>query len=368
MKVSVINNKNTEGQKPSIILEPEDFCIKEQKIKKMKIAIVGASGAVGQEFLRVLDEQNFPISELLLFGSKRSAGKTYTFRGKEIVVKELQHNDDFKGVDIAFTSAGAGTSKEFAETITKHGTIMIDNSSAFRMDEDVPLVVPEVNGYDAFNTPRNIIANPNCTTIQMVVALKPLNDISKIKRVHVATYQAASGAGAVAMDELVEQYKEIEAGKEPTVNKFAYQLAYNLIPHIDVFQDNDYTKEEMKMFYETRKIMHEPEICVSATCVRVPVLRAHSEAIWIETERPITPEEAREAFSKAEGVVLVDEPAEKKYPMPLYVANQDPVYVGRIRKDLANENGLTFWLVGDQIKKGAALNAVQIAQYMLKHK
>ena len=368
MKVSVINNKNTEGQKPSIILEPEDFCIKEQKIKKMKIAIVGASGAVGQECLRVLDEQNFPISELLLFGSKRSAGNTYTFRGKEIVVKELQHNDDFKGVDIAVTSTGAGTSKEFAETITKHGTIMIDNSSAFRMDEDVPLVVPEVNGNDAFNTPRNIIANPNCTTIQMVVALKPLNDISKIKRVHVATYQAASGAGAVAMDELVEQYKEIEAGKEPTVNKFAYQLAYNLIPHIDVFQDNDYTKEEMKMFYETRKIMHEPEICVSATCVRVPVLRAHSEAIWIETERPITPEEAREAFSKAEGVVLVDEPAEKKYPMPLYVANQDPVYVGRIRKDLANENGLTFWLVGDQIKKGAALNAVQIAQYMLKHK
>lgn len=368
MKISIINNKNAEGQKPSIILEPEDFCIKEQKIKKMKIAIVGASGAVGQEFLRVLDEQNFPISELLLFGSKRSAGKTYTFRGKEIVVKELQHNDDFKGVDIAFTSAGAGTSKEFAETIIKHGTIMIDNSSAFRMDEDVPLVVPEVNGNDAFNTPRKIIANPNCTTIQMVVALKPLNDISKIKRVHVATYQAASGAGAVAMDELVEQYKEIEAGKEPTVNKFAYQLAYNLIPHIDVFQDNDYTKEEMKMFYETRKIMHEPEICVSATCVRVPVLRAHSEAIWIETERPITPEEAREAFSKAEGVVLVDEPAEKKYPMPLFVANQDPVYVGRIRKDLANENGLTFWLVGDQIKKGAALNAVQIAQYMLKHK
>ena len=334
----------------------------------MKVAIVGASGAVGQEFLRVLDEQNFPISELLLFGSKRSAGTTYTFRGKEITVKELQHNDDFKGVDIAFTSAGAGTSKEFAETITKHGAIMIDNSSAFRMDEDVPLVVPEVNGEDAFNTPRNIIANPNCTTIQMVVALKPLNDISKIKRVHVATYQAASGAGAVAMDELVEQYKEIAEGKEPTVNKFAYQLAYNLIPHIDVFQDNDYTKEEMKMFHETRKIMHEPEISVSATCVRVPVLRAHSEAIWIETEQPITPEQAREAFNKAEGVVLVDNPAEKEYPMPLFVANQDPVYVGRIRKDLANENGLTFWLVGDQIKKGAALNAVQIAQYMIKHK
>ena len=356
------------GQKPVKILEPQDFIQYEQRLRLMKVAIVGASGAVGQEFLRVLDEQNFPISELLLFGSKRSAGTTYTFRGKEITVKELQHNDDFKGVDIAFTSAGAGTSKEFAETITKHGAIMIDNSSAFRMDEDVPLVVPEVNGEDAFNTPRNIIANPNCTTIQMVVALKPLNDISKIKRVHVATYQAASGAGAVAMDELVEQYKEIAEGKEPTVNKFAYQLAYNLIPHIDVFQDNDYTKEEMKMFHETRKIMHEPEISVSATCVRVPVLRAHSEAIWIETEQPITPEQAREAFSKAEGVVLVDNPAEKEYPMPLFVANQDPVYVGRIRKDLANENGLTFWLVGDQIKKGAALNAVQIAQYMIKHK
>ena len=368
MKICLAGVNNQMGQKPVKILEPQDFIQYEQRLRLMKVAIVGASGAVGQEFLRVLDEQNLPISELLLFGSKRSAGTTYTFRGKEITVKELQHNDDFKGVDIAFTSAGAGTSKEFAETITKHGAIMIDNSSAFRMDEDVPLVVPEVNGEDAFNTPRNIIANPNCTTIQMVVALKPLNDISKIKRVHVATYQAASGAGAVAMDELVEQYKEIAEGKEPTVNKFAYQLAYNLIPHIDVFQDNDYTKEEMKMFHETRKIMHEPEISVSATCVRVPVLRAHSEAIWIETEQPITPEQAREAFSKAEGVVLVDNPAEKEYPMPLFVANQDPVYVGRIRKDLANENGLTFWLVGDQIKKGAALNAVQIAQYMIKHK
>ena len=368
MKICLAGVNNQMGQKPVKILEPQDFIQYEQRLRLMKVAIVGASGAVGQEFLRVLDEQNFPISELLLFGSKRSAGTTYTFRGKEITVKELQHNDDFKGVDIAFTSAGAGTSKEFAETITKHGAIMIDNSSAFRMDEDVPLVVPEVNGEDAFNTPRNIIANPNCTTIQMVVALKPLNDISKIKRVHVATYQAASGAGAVAMDELVEQYKEIAEGKEPTVNKFAYQLAYNLIPHIDVFQDNDYTKEEMKMFHETRKIMHEPEISVSATCVRVPVLRAHSEAIWIETEQPITPEQAREAFNKAEGVVLVDNPAEKEYPMPLFVANQDPVYVGRIRKDLANENGLTFCLVGDQIKKGAALNAVQIAQYMIKHK
>ena len=334
----------------------------------MKVAIVGASGAVGQEFLRVLDEQNFPIDELYLFGSKRSAGSSYTFRGKEITVKELQHNDDFKGIDIAFTSAGAGTSKEFAETITKHGTLMIDNSSAFRMDDDVPLVVPEVNGDDAFNTPRNIIANPNCTTIQMVVALKPINDLSKIKRVHVATYQAASGAGAQAMAELKQQYAEIAEGKEPTVEKFAYQLAYNVIPHIDVFQDNDYTKEEMKMFNETRKIMHEPEIRVSAMCVRVPVIRAHSEAVWVETERPISVAEAREAFAQAEGLVVIDNPEEKQYPMPLFTSGKDPVFVGRIRKDLANENVLTFWVVGDQIKKGAALNAVQIAQYMLAHK
>lgn len=334
----------------------------------MKVAIVGASGAVGQEFLRVLEEQNFPVDELLLFGSQRSAGRTYNFRGKDITVKLLQHNDDFKGVDIAFTSAGAGTSKEFADTITKHGAIMIDNSSAFRMDEDVPLVVPEVNGDDAFNTPRNIIANPNCTTIQMVVALKPINELSPIRRVHVATYQAASGAGAAAMAELEKQYSELAAGEKPTVEKFAYQLAYNVIPHIDVFQDNDYTKEEMKMYHETKKIMHAPKLDVSAMCVRVPVMRAHSEAIWVETESPISPEDARKAFASSEGVVVVDNPQQKEYPMPLFVAGKDPVFVGRIRKDLTNDNGLSFWIVGDQIKKGAALNAVQIAQYLIKHK
>ena len=333
----------------------------------MKVAIVGVSGAVGQEFLRVLDEQNFPIDELLLFGSERSAGKTYEFRGQKHTVRLLQHNDDFKGVDFAFVSAGAGVSREFAETITKHGAIMIDNSSAFRMDKDVPLVVPEVNGEDAFDTPRGIIANPNCTTAIMVVALTPHNDISPIKRVHVATYQAASGAGAVAMAELEKQYAELAEGKEPTVEKFAYQLAYNLIPHIDVFLDNDYTKEEMKMYNETKKIMHAPGLEVSATCIRVPVMRAHSEAVWVETERPISVEEARNAFEHAEGLVVIDEPAAKKYPMPLDAAGKDPVYAGRLRKDIANPNGLTFWLVGDQIKKGAALNAVQIAQYMLAH-
>lgn len=331
----------------------------------MKVAIVGASGAVGQEFLRVLEERNFPIDELVLFGSPRSAGTKYAFRGKEYEVKLLQHNDDFKGVDIAFTSAGAGTSKEYAETITKYGAVMIDNSSAFRMDNDVPLVVPEVNAEDALERPRGIIANPNCTTIQMVVALKAIEKLSHIKRVRVSTYQAASGAGAAAMAELHEQYRQILAGEPVTVEKFAYQLAYNVIPQIDVFMDNGYTKEEMKMFNETRKIMHS-DVKTSATCVRVPALRSHSESIWIETERPISVEEARKAFAEGEGLVLMDEPENKVYPMPLFLAGKDPVYVGRIRKDLTDENGLTFWIVGDQIKKGAALNAVQIAEYLIK--
>ncbi len=333
----------------------------------MKVAIVGASGAVGQELLQVLEERNFPIDELLLFGSSRSAGRKYTFRGKEITVKLLQHNDDFKDVDIAFTSAGAGTSKEFAETITKYGTVMIDNSSAFRMDDEVPLVVPEVNPQDALKRPRGIIANPNCTTILLVVALKAIEQLSHIKRAHVSTYQAASGAGAAAMDELYHQYQQVLAGEKPTVEKFAYQLAFNLIPQIDVFTENGYTKEEMKMYNETRKIMHS-DIRVSSTCVRVPALRAHSESVWLETERPLSIEEVREAFSKAEGLVLQDNPAEKDYPMPLFLSGKDPVYVGRIRKDLADENGLTFWIVGDQIKKGAALNAVQIAEYLYQNK
>ncbi|MDE5886994.1 MAG: aspartate-semialdehyde dehydrogenase [Muribaculaceae bacterium] len=333
----------------------------------MNVAIVGASGAVGQELLRVLDEQNFPVDNLRLFGSPRSAGSEYEFRGKKIPVELLSKDSDFSGVDIAFTSAGAGTSKEYAEVITRHGAVMIDNSSAFRMDADVPLVVPEVNGEDALDRPRNIIGNPNCTTIQMVVALKPIHDLSPIKKVHVATYQAASGAGAAAMKELINQYKELADGKEPTIEKFAYQLAFNLIPHVDVFTDNRYTKEEMKMFNETRKIMHSDDIKVSATCVRVPVLRAHSEAIWIETEKPLSLEEVEEAFKKAPGLVVKDNPAEKAYPMPLDITGQDPVYVGRLRKDLADPCGLSFWVVGDQIKKGAALNAVQIAQWLLKN-
>ena len=331
----------------------------------MNVAIVGASGAVGQEFLRVLAEREFPIDNLLLFGSERSAGRKYVFRGKEVEVKLLQHNDDFKDVDIAFTSAGAGTSKEFAADITRFGAVMIDNSSAFRMDEDVPLVVPECNAADALNRPRGIIANPNCTTIMMVVALQAIENLSHIKRVHVASYQAASGAGQAAMDELMEQYRQVLAGEEPTVQKFAYQLAFNVIPQIDVFQENGYTKEEMKMFHETKKIMH-TDCLTSATCVRVPSLRSHSEAIWVETEEPLKVADVRKAVAEGEGLVLMDNPEKKEYPMPLFLAGKDPVYVGRIRKDLANPNGLTLWLVSDQIRKGAALNAVQIAEYLIK--
>jgi len=331
----------------------------------MKVAIVGVSGAVGQEFLNILENKDLPIDELVLFGSHRSAGKKYAFKGTELTVKELKHNDDFKDIDIALTSAGGGTSIEFADTITKHGAIMIDNSSAFRMDKDVPLVVPEVNAEDAKNAPRNIIANPNCTTIQMVVALKALENISHIKRVHVSTYQSASGAGAMGMAELEAQVKEFVEGKELTVEKFAHQLLFNVIPHIDVFQDNGYTKEELKMYNETKKIMHS-DVEVSATTVRVPVMRAHSEAIWAETERPVSPEEFRAECEKFEGIVVVDDPANKKYPLPFDVAGKNEVYVGRIRKDLANENGITFWCVADQIRKGAAYNAVQIAEYLIK--
>lgn len=330
----------------------------------MKVAIVGASGAVGQEFLRVLAERDFPIDELVLFGSERSAGRMYKFRDKEYEVKLLRHGDDFKGVDIAFTSAGAGISKEYAGDITRYGAVMIDNSSAFRMDDDVPLVVPECNAGDALNRPRGIIANPNCTTIMMVVALQPLENLSHIRRIHVASYQSASGAGAAAMAELQQQYGEIIAGQPVTVKKFPHQLAYNVIPQIDVFQPNGYTKEEMKMFNETRKIMHSDVRC-SAMCVRVSSLRAHSESVWIETERPISVEEAQRALAAAPGVTLHDDPANLVYPMPLDTAGKDDIFVGRVRKDLADDCGLTFWLSGDQIRKGAALNAVQIAEYLI---
>ena len=332
----------------------------------MKVAIVGASGAVGQEFLNVLSQRHFPIDELVLFGSERSAGNKYMYEGREYEVQLLRHGDDFKDIDIAFTSAGGSVSREYAEDITRFGCVMIDNSSAFRMDKDVPLVVPECNAEDALVRPRGIIANPNCTTIMMVTAIQPIERLSHIRRIRVASYQSASGAGAAAMAELEQQYKEIVEGSAVTVNKFPHQLAYNVIPQIDVFTDNGYTKEEMKMYNETQKIMHSDVKC-SATCVRVSSLRSHSESIWVETERELDIYEVREAISNAAGLTLQDDPDNFIYPMPLDTAGKDDIYVGRIRKDLAFENGITLWISGDQIRKGAALNAVQIAEYLVKN-
>ena len=331
----------------------------------MRVAIVGSSGAVGQEFLRILAQRNFPMDDQVLFGSERSAGRKYTFRGKEYEVKLLQHNDDFKDIDIAFTSAGAGTSKEFADDITRYGCVMIDNSSAFRMDADVPLVVPECNAQDALVRSRGIIANPNCTTILMVVVLQPIEQLSHIRRIRVSSYQSASGAGAAAMAELEQQYRElIEEGEVKTISKFPHQLAYNVIPQIDKMTENDYTKEEMKMFNETRKIMHS-DVRTSATCVRVSSLRSHSESVWLETEKPLQVADIRKALESAPGVTLVDDPQHYVYPMPIESAGKDDVYVGRIREDLTSDRGLNLWCCGDQVRKGAATNAVQIAELLL---
>lgn len=331
----------------------------------MNIAIIGASGAVGQELLKILQERKFPCDNLRLFGSVRSAGTSYEFNGKTITVEELTPDISFADIDIAFASAGASTSRQFAEQITRHGTILIDNSSAFRMDEDVPLVVPEINPDDALDAlkdgSRHIIANPNCTTIILAVVLQAIEQLSHIKRVHVATYQSASGAGAQAMQELQEQHRQIIQGEQPTVQRFAHQLAYNVIPHIDVFADNGYTKEELKMYHETRKIMHS-DIKVSATCVRVPTLRAHSEAVWCELQHPLDIDIIRQVIAEAPGCELVD-----PYPMPLDRSGLDNVAVGRIRKDLADDHAFSFFCVGDQIRKGAALNAIQIAEYILPH-
>lgn len=333
----------------------------------MNIAIVGASGAVGQELIKLVEERDFPCDTIRLFGSERSAGRSYTVKGRELTVELLEEGDAFRDIDLAFVSAGAGTSKAFASTITKHGALMIDNSSAFRMDEDVPLVVPEVNASAALSTPRRIIANPNCTTIQMVVPLQALERKTHIRRVHVATYQCASGAGASGMAELEQQTHDYAEGKPLEVKKFSHQLLFNLIPHIDVFQENGYTKEEMKMYNETRKIMG-IDIRVSATCVRVPALRAHSEAVWCELEHPMTTEEAQEAFRTGEGCILMDDPAQQVYPMPLDLSGRDEVFVGRVRQDLTDPNGLSFWCVADQIRKGAALNAIQIGEYIIRNK
>ena len=327
------------------------------------VAIMGATGAVGQELLKILEQRNFPLQNLKLLASERSVGREYEFKGEKLKV-ELTCKDAFKNVDLVLSSAGASVSKEFAPIAVDAGAVVVDNTSFFRMDPNVPLVVPEVNPED-IKLHKGIIANPNCTTIMMVVALKPINDLSKITRIHVATYQSASGAGATGMAELKQQYQEIVEGKPVTVKKFAHQLAYNLIPHIDVFTDNGYTKEEMKMFNETRKIMHS-DVRTSATCVRVSSLRSHSESVWFETERPVSVEEIRNALKNAPGVTLKDDPQNYVYPMPLESAGKDNIFVGRIRKDLADDNSNTLWLTGDQIRKGAALNAVQIGEILLK--
>lgn len=330
------------------------------------VAVVGATGQVGRVMRAMLAERDFPARSVRFFSSARSAGTVVDFRGAQVEVEDVA-TADLAGIDVAIFSAGGAASREHAPRFAAAGAVVVDNSSAWRKDPEVPLVVSEVNPHALRERPKGIIANPNCTTIQMVVALQAIERVSHIRRVHVATYQSASGAGAQAMAELERQYADLAEGREPKVEKFAYQLAYNVIPHIDVFTDNDYTKEEMKMYHETRKIMHS-DIEVSATCVRVPVMRAHSESIWLETERPVSPDEARAAFEAAEGIVVMDDPAQKGYPMPLFIAGKDPVYVGRIRRDVTNPNGLAFWCVSDQIRKGAALNAVQIAEWLLKNR
>ena len=326
------------------------------------VAIAGATGAVGTEFLKLLEARDFPMKSLRLLASSRSAGSKLKFRGENLEVEELTPKS-FKGIDIAFFSAGGSRSKEFAPHAVDSGAVVIDNSSAFRMDEKVPLVVPEINPKQAFEH-QGLIANPNCSTIQMVVALNPIHRAANIQRVVVSTYQAVSGAGASAMEELKQQLRAW-ANDEPMKQEvFPTQIAFNLFPHIDVFQDNGYTKEEMKMVHETRKIMNDPNMQISATCVRVPVLRAHSEAVWVETEKPLSESEARELFEKEPGIVVQDERESGGYPTPWHITETQETYVGRIRKDISHPNGLTFWVVADQLYKGAALNAIQIAEVL----
>lgn len=336
------------------------------------VAVAGATGAVGREFLRVLHDLDFPASEVRALASARSAGKELPFDGcgdapaGSLVVREMTP-EEFEGVDIALFSCGSDMSKQMREAVVAAGAVMVDNSSAFRMDDDVPLVVPEVNPEDVA-LHRGVIANPNCSTIQMVAALKPLYDLAPIKRVVVSTYQAASGAGAPAMRELYDQTREFLDGKsddELTVEAFAHRIAFNCIPHIDKFLDDDSTKEEWKMVVETKKIMGDDDIQVAATCVRVPVLRCHGESINVEFTEEVSVEAARAALEAAPGVTVMDDPASSSYPMPGLLAGTDGVFVGRLRRDPSVEHGLAFWNVADQIRKGAALNAVQIAQLLL---
>ncbi len=347
-------------------------------MKKYNVGVVGATGLVGREMVRMLEKQNFPVANLRLFASERSRGKTLKFKGKEIVVEELTPSS-FKvsspgekpslqaRLDIALFSAGGSISKEYAPIAAQEGVFVIDNSSAWRMDPEVPLVVPEINSH-TLSKDKKIIANPNCSTIQMVVVLAPLHRKARIKRIVVSTYQAVSGAGQKAVVELEEQVSAIASGKKVKPMVFPHQIAYNCIPQIDVFLENGYTKEEMKMVNETKKIIEDDSIAITATCVRVPVFRGHSEAVNIETERKITPQEARQILKKIEGVIVIDDISKLKYPLPTKAADSDETFVGRIREDQSISNGLNMWIVSDNLLKGAALNAVQIGEELINRK
>jgi len=331
-----------------------------------RVAVAGATGAVGQVMLECLQERKFPVRDIRLLASERSEGKTLKFNGQDIKVERLG-KDSFSGIDIALFSAGASRSKEFCPSAAAAGAICVDNSSAFRMEKDIPLVVPEINPKDiAMYKNRGIIANPNCTTIVTIMPVKPLHDFGRVKRMVASSYQAVSGAGAKAMAELEAQVRAYARGESLSVSAFPHQIAFNLIPHIDVFLENGYTKEEMKLLNESRKILGDAEIQVCATTVRVPVFRAHSVSVNVETEKKITVQKARELFSSFPGLKLLDDPSSNKYPMPLFAAGKDDCYVGRVREDISVKNGLCFWVVGDQLRKGAALNAIQIAELLTR--
>ena len=335
-----------------------------KKKTRYVVAVVGATGAVGNEMIKTLGQRNFPIETLRLFASERSEGKTLEFNDKKISVEALK-DTSFKGIDIALFSAGAERSKIWAPVAAKSGCVVVDNSSQWRMDPEVPLVVPEVNPHD-LKKHKGIIANPNCSTIQMVVVLKPIHDAAKIKRVVVTTFQAVSGTGQKAINELMQQTADLMNFKEIQCNVYPYQIAFNVLPHIDTFLENDYTKEEMKMVNETRKIMGDNSIRLTATTVRVPVFRCHSESLNIETEKKLSPNEVRAILSKAPGIIVYDVPEKNIYPVPLNVAEKDDTYVGRIREDESIENGINMWIVADNLRKGAALNAVQIAEKLIE--
>ena len=335
------------------------------KKDKYNVAVAGATGTVGRKMLEILEERKFPVATLKALASAKSVGQTLTFNGGPVTVEELNENS-FEGVDISLFSAGASVSRQFAPSAVKSGCIVIDNSSAFRMEPDVPLVVPEVNP-DAINSNAGIIANPNCSTIQMVVVLKPIHDKFKIKRVVVSTYQSVSGSGQKAIKELQNQIKNLLDGKTAELNVYPHQIAFNCIPHIDIFLDNGYTKEEMKMIDETRKILGDPSIMVSPTTVRVPVFYSHSESINVETLRPINAREVRELLSGMDGIRVTDNPETNEYPLAIDGAGKDEVFVGRIRDDISCKNAINFWVVSDNLRKGAALNAVQIAEYLTTH-